>query len=65
MEQYKDFTFIALASLDVILIVILEPTVMILEKIERPAITKEGSAPNICWGMGSIPGLKNKTIFKN
>ena len=39
-----------------ILIVILEPAVLILEKIERPTITKEGSAPNISWGQGSIPG---------
>ena len=28
---------------------------MILEKIERPSIAKEGSSPNISWGIGSIP----------
>ena len=34
---------------------ILEPTVMILEKIEKPGLAKEGSVPNISWGKGSIP----------
>jgi len=50
----KNFTLVALASLNVMLIIALEPMVRILFKIERPEYVKEGSVPYISWGKGCL-----------
>jgi hypothetical protein len=45
----------ALASMNVILIVSLEPIVRTIMKLERPVYVKEGYMPNISWGTGNLP----------
>ena len=50
----KNFTLVAIASLNVLLIISLEPMVRILYKMERPEYVKEGSVPYISWGKGCL-----------
>lgn len=50
----KNFTLVAICSINVMLIISLEPMVRILYKMERPAYVKEGSVPYISWGKGCL-----------
>ena len=58
----KDFikntitSLVALASMEMVLVVTLEPLVGIVYKFERPSYVKEGLIPSISWGFGPIPG---------
>lgn len=55
----KSYTLIAICSLNVILIVSLEPMVRIIYKMEKPDYVKEGSVPYISWGKSY---LKNENL---
>lgn len=50
----KNFALVAVSSLNVLLIISLEPMVRILYKMERPDYIKEGSVPYISWGKGCL-----------
>ena len=44
-----------------ILVVMLDPFVKILFKIQKPKYVKEGSIPYVSWGYGSYPGNTKKS----
>lgn len=65
-HMVRNYTLVALCSLNVLLIISLEPMVRILYKMERPEYIKEGSVPYISWGKGCLKNenfdLKNPVL---
>lgn len=55
-HMIKNYILIAICSLNVVLLISLEPMVRILYKFERPDYIKEGSVPCVSWGKGVLKG---------
>ena len=54
------YSLVAIASMKVILVITLEPTISKVFKYERPNNISLSSTPCITWGHGAIPGAKNQ-----
>jgi len=56
LQNIRSHKILALCSMNVVLIVTLEPTVVMLARLEKPESVNEGCIPSVSWGKGVYVG---------